>query len=148
GATLVSAADACRSTHDPPGDLLTLRCPRAALGSLADRIDDLCLRPIPPETPALGLLRDYVSGGGEETATDGSLQHLFASHVHDLIALAIGAGRDGAAAAPARDLRATRLQAIKQDIERRLAEPDLSAAVLAQRHGCTPRFIQRLFEQE
>src|SRR5689334_19973007 len=64
GATLVSATDACGFTHDPPGDVLTLRCPRAALGSLADRIDDLCLRPIPRETPALGLLRDYVGGGG------------------------------------------------------------------------------------
>ena len=26
--------------------------------------------------------------------------------------------------------------------------PDLSVAALAARHGCTPRFVQRLFEAE
>jgi len=149
GATLVSTADAGSFTHDPPGDVLALRCPRAALGALASGIEDLCLQPIPRETPALSLLRDYVGAGrDEETVAHGSLQQLFVSHMHDLIAFAVSAGRDGAEAAPHRDQRAARLHAIKQDIERRLGEPDLSVAALAQRHGCTPRFIQRLFEQE
>jgi AraC-like DNA-binding protein len=149
GATLVSAAHPCSFMHDPPGDVLAVRFPRAALGSLANRIEDLCLRPIPPDTPALSLLRDYVGvGRDEETGADGSLQQLFVSHVHDLIALAIGAGRDGEEAARHGGVRAARPHAIKQDIDRQLGETDLSVAVLAQRHGCTPRFIQRLFEQE
>jgi AraC-like DNA-binding protein len=149
GATLVSTAGPHSFTYDPRGDVLALRFPRAALGALANRIEDLCLRPIPPETPALSLLRDYVGFGREdETVADGSLQQLFVTHVHDLIALAVGASRDGAAEPRHDGLRAARLHAIKQDIDRRLGEPDLSAAALAQRHGCTSRFIQRLFEQE
>jgi AraC-like DNA-binding protein len=149
GATLVPTADPHSVMHDRPGDLLAFRLPRAALGALANGLEELCLRPIPRETPALSLLRDYVGGGrDEETVTDGSLQQLFVNHAHDLIALAVGASRDGAEGAPHRDLRTARLHAIKQDIDQRLPETDLSVAALAQRHGCTPRFIQRLFEQE
>lgn len=148
-ATLVSTADPCSFTHQPSGDVLALRFPRAALGSAAYGIEDLCLRPIPRETPAIGLLRDYVGVGCDgQTVADRSLRQLFVAHVHDLIALAVGASRDGEEAACHRGLRGARLHAIKQDIARRLDEADLSVATLAQRHGCTPRFIQRLFEQE
>ena len=45
-------------------------------------------------------------------------------------------------------LRAARLHAIEQDVARNLDQPDLSVAALAVRHGCTPRFIHRLFESE
>jgi AraC-like DNA-binding protein len=45
-------------------------------------------------------------------------------------------------------LRAARLHAIKQDIARNINHPDLSVTTLAARHGCTPRFVQRLFETE
>ena len=41
-----------------------------------------------------------------------------------------------------------RLLAIKQDIGRQLHSPALSVAALAERHCCTPRVIQRLFESE
>jgi AraC-like DNA-binding protein len=44
--------------------------------------------------------------------------------------------------------RAARLHAIKQDVERWLDRPDLSVVALAERHCCTPRQVQRLFEQE
>jgi len=65
--------------------------------------NELCLRPIRCETPALRLLRDYVGAGrDEETVADGSLQRLFVSHVHDLIACAFGASQDGAAPSDAR----------------------------------------------
>jgi AraC-like DNA-binding protein len=148
-------AGAATLTADPslmdhrPGDVLALRFPRAALGSLANGIEDLCLQPIPPETPALGLLRAYVGFGGDAPAVDdGSLQQLFVTHVHQLIALAVGAGRDGEEAARERGLRAARLPAIKRDIDRHLDQPGLSIETLAQRHCCTARSIQRLFEQD
>jgi AraC-like DNA-binding protein len=64
------------------------------------------------------------------------------------MALTIGAAQDAAQTAQGRGLRAARLRAIKQDIARNLDQSDLSVATLAKRHGCTPRFVQRLFEAE
>ena len=43
-------------------------------------------------------------------------------------------------------LRVAKLQAIKKDIGQNLDRSDLSLAVLAARHACTSRFVQRLFE--
>jgi AraC-like DNA-binding protein len=149
GGTLVSTGDPCSFMHQPPGDMLCLRFPRPALRALVNGIEDLCLRPIPPDTPALQLLGDYVGLGCEEPAVaDGPLQQLFVAHVHDLIAASLGPSRDGEEAVRHRGLRAARLHAIKRDIGCHLDRVDLSIGALAARHGCTPRFIQRLFETE
>src|SRR5690242_18898863 len=149
GGTLVSTGDPCSFMHIPPGDVLCLRFPRHALGALVTGIEDLCLRPIRPDTPALKLLGGYVGLGCEDPAiTDGPLQQLFVTHVHDLLAASLGASRDGDEVVRHRGLRAARLHAFKQDIGCHLDEADLSVGALAVRHGCTPRFIQRLFETE
>jgi AraC-like DNA-binding protein len=148
-ATLVSTGDPCSFMHHPPGAMLCLRFPRNALGALVDGIEDLCLRPIRAATPALRLITDYVRLGREEpTFTDGPLRRLFVMHVHDLIASALGASRDGSEVVRHRGLRAARLHAVKQDVDRNLDQADLSVGAVAARHGCTPRFIQRLFETE
>jgi AraC-like DNA-binding protein len=149
GATLVSTGDPCSFMHHPPGDMLCLRFPRPALRMLVNGIEDLCLRPIWPDTPVLKLLGDYVGIGCEEqTIANPTLQHLFVAHVHHLIAVAVGASRDGAEAARRGGGHAARLHALKQDIGRHLDQPELSVAGLALRHSCTPRCIQRLFEQD
>jgi AraC-like DNA-binding protein len=148
-ATLVSTGDPCSFMHHPPGAMLCLRFPRTALGGLVDGIEDLCLRPIRASTPALRLVTKYVRLGREEPVfTDGPLQQPFVTHVHDLIASALGASRDGSEMVQHRGLRAARLHAVKQDVDRNLDQADLSVGALATRHGCTPRFIQRLFETE
>src|SRR5262249_27929749 len=46
-----------------------------------------------------------------------------------------------------RGLRAARLEVMKDDIARSLYDPSLSVRSLAARHGVTPRYVQRLFEQ-
>lgn len=148
-ATLVSTGDPCSFTHLPPGDVLVLRVPRERIAPLVAGVEDCCLRLIRRDTPALRLLTDYVDMAWDRrTTASAALQHLFVSHVHDLMAVAIGATRDAAHAAQGRGLRAARLLAIKRDIAERLGEADLSVAALARRHGCTPRFVQRLFETE
>ena len=43
-------------------------------------------------------------------------------------------------------MRVAKLQAIKSDIGQNLDRSDLSIAALAERHACTSRFVQRLFE--
>ena len=148
-AVLVSCSDPVSMTHQPPGDVLTLRVPRAQFAPLVHGAKDRTLRRIPRTTTALSLLVDYVDLTWSRPMTaNRELQHLMAAHVHDLMALAVGATRDAADMAQGRGLRAARLHAIKQDIARNLDQPGLSVVTLADRHGCTPRFIQRLFETE
>jgi AraC-like DNA-binding protein len=148
-AVLVSLAEPYCFTHRPPGGLLALRVPRAQIAPLVIGVDDLCNRRIPDSVPALKFLLDYVRvAEGEQWIACPQLQHLFIRHVHELMALAIGATRDAAESAKCGGLRAARLHAIKQDIARNIDKPDLSVNALAARHGLTPRFVQRLFETE
>jgi len=148
-ATLVSLGDVCSFTHLPPGDILALRVPRKQFAPLVTGVDDRCLRCIPNGTPALRLLIDYIKlVQNDEKAMAPELQHLVVGHVHDLMAATVGTTRDAAETVEGRGLRAARLHAIKQDIARNIDQPDLSVATLAARNGCTPRFIQRLFEME
>ncbi len=148
-ATLVSLSEVCSFTHRPPGDILALRVPRKEFAPLVTGVDDCYMRLIPGATPALRLLTDYIKlVQDDQKVAAPELQHLVAGHVQDLMALMVGATRDAAETAQSRGLRAARLQAIKQDIARNIDQADLSVTTIAARHGCTPRFIQRLFEAE
>jgi AraC-like DNA-binding protein len=148
-ATLVSLGEVCGFTHRPPGDVLALRVPRKDFAPLVSRVDDCCWRRIPDGTLALKLLIDYVKVAQDGPRIAGpELQHLVVRHVHELMALAVGATRHGAESAQAGGLRAARLNAIKQDIAKSLDRPDLSVTTLAACQGLTPRFVQRLFEAE
>lgn len=70
------------------------------------------------------------------------------SHVHDLIALAVGATRDGAELAGRRGLAAARRRAIKADMARKASDIDFGITSIARAHGLTPRYIQMLFEED
>src|SRR5262249_35019771 len=110
---------------------------------------DSLLRTIPCTTPALGLLTDYVEFAWQErTLANAGLQQLVTSHLYDLMAVAIGATQDAMETAQGGGLRAARLHAIKQDIASHLDRADLSVLALAERHRCTERCVQRLFEME
>jgi AraC-like DNA-binding protein len=76
-----------------------------------------------------------------------ALRRLAVNHVHDLIALTLGATRDAAEIAAGRGLRAARMRAIKADIAQNLGE-DVTVAALAMRHRISPRYIRKLFEGE
>jgi AraC-like DNA-binding protein len=76
------------------------------------------------------------------------LERPMVTHIHDLMALAIGATRDATEIAKSRGARAARLRAIKEDIANCLDQPDLSVATIAAQHRIKPRWIQRLFESE
>ncbi len=112
-------------------------------------LDTAYCRRIPADSAALRLLRRYV-GILEEAATfaDPDLQRHAVTHIHDLIALAIGATRDAAEVAGGRGVRAARLRAIKQDIAENLDRAELSVDQIATRHRVTPRYVRMLFEAE
>ena len=131
------------------GAYVNVRAPLRAISPLVAGLDTAYGRPIPADNAALQLLTQYI-GILEDTealiAPD--LRRQVVTHIHDLMALAIGATRDAAEIARGRGVHAARLRMIKEDIAAQLDRADLSVATIAARHRIKPRWIQRLFERE
>jgi AraC-like DNA-binding protein len=121
---------------------LSLRVPLQALAMLVD-VEAAAGRRIPGETAALVLLRHYVASLPERLV-DPVLGGLVATHVYDLMALAIGATGEGREIAHGRGVRAARLQSIKADLIRDASQ---SIDQIAHRQGVTTRYVQMLFEE-
>jgi AraC-like DNA-binding protein len=146
-ACLVSGSDAFALTRPATGRMLALCVPRGALAALAPAAEDLLLRPIPAASPPLRLLSRYVGLLSEAEAAGGAeMRHAVVTHVHDLIALAVGPGREGVQIARERGLSAARLHAMKADVLQNLDRQDLTLEAVARRHRMTPRHARRLFE--
>jgi len=125
----------------------TFRVPTAAIEPLVRDVNDAVARIVPAGNVALQLLVRYLKSAIDTDAliTPG-LQQIAATHVYDLLALALGAARDAAEVAKGRGLRAARLSAIKADILVRLGARDLSLDTVAKRHGISPIYVRKLFE--
>jgi len=137
------------SVMQTSGRYFALQLPLADLAALVPRIEDMILRPVRRDSEAMRLLERYVGVLDEEGAlATPELRRAVVAHVHDLVALAIGASRDVAMRAEERGGRAARLRAIKLDIAENLDRGDLTLGDIAQRHRLQPRYIQRLFELE
>jgi AraC-like DNA-binding protein len=129
--------------------LLSFRLKRKLIEPLIKDFSGGALRTIPPGSQALRLLLGYVRMlDGEETLDTPEARRLVTTHVHDLVALVLGATDDAGAAAADGGVRVARLAAIKSDILDDLARADLSVAGMAARHGVTPRYLHMLFEAE
>jgi AraC-like DNA-binding protein len=137
-------------THPAPVNFLGFRVPREAIASLAGGIDDALIRMVPAGADAIKLLVAYARAITEQQQSLDApeLQRLVAIHIHDLIALAVGATRDGRTIATGRGIRAARLRAIMSDITANLGDCDLTVAAVAQRQRVTPRYLHKLFEAE
>ncbi len=123
--------------------------PRSALAPLVGDVSAMAMRVIPGGNGALWLLKKYLGVLREEPATmTPEVRHAAATHIHDLIALALGATRDGAEIAKNRGVRAARLKALKADILENLGSQDLSVGAVALRQRITPRYVHLLFEGE
>ena len=149
-AVLLSNADTYEAVCPAGKRFLGLRLDRAALAGLVPDIEDRLAQAIPRENAALRLLCFYVrmlQDNDAVLATPG-LRRLAATHVYDLVAIALGAGRDAAGIARKRGLAAARLGAIKADIAANLGDGDLSVVTVASRQAVTPRYVQMLFESE
>jgi AraC-like DNA-binding protein len=146
-AVLVSNADV-NSITTPGVKGRLLRIPRKAILPFASRLEDAFMRPIPRTGEALRLLAAYLAVL-EKTSQPATpeFRHLIATHVHDLVALAIGATRDAAEIASGRGLRAARFAAITADIAKNIDRHDLSAEWVAPRHRVSPSTVRRLFEE-
>jgi len=149
-AIVLTAAEAGELRVPRLDHYVNLLVPRRCLSPLIADLDDTYgRRPIPAGSPALQLLTRYI-GILQEAGTYAvpELRTQAVVHIHDLVALAIGATRDAAEIAKCRGARAARLRAIKDDIATSLSQPNLSVETVAARHRIKPRWLQRLFESE
>lgn len=122
---------------------LSVRVPLHALAMLVD-VEAAAGRRIPRDNAALGLLRHYVAALPARLG-DPALGSLVATHVYDLMALAIGAQGERREVANGRGVRVARLEAIKSDVAQ---DPSLRVDEVARRQGVTPRYVQLLFEEQ
>ena len=122
---------------------VSVRVPFAAISSLSKNVGAAAALRIPRDVEALSLLRAYVESMPLRIA-DPHLGKLSATHIYDLLSLAIGATREGREIASQRGIRAARLEAIKAAL---LRDATLDIDHLAARHNISPRYIQMLFEQ-
>lgn len=119
-----------------------LRVPFAALAPFTKDLEATAAGLVRGDAPALRLLQGYIAALPAPTP-DPRLNRLVATHIHDLMALVVGATRDGAEQARQRGVRAARLQVIRQDL---FLDPDLTLDAIARRQAVSPRYVQMLFE--
>jgi AraC-like DNA-binding protein len=126
-----------------------VRVPRRAIAPLIVGADSAPLRLIPRGTHAVTLMTRYLDAVLDvRLLASPDVRGAVATHLYDLIALGVGATRDGTAIATTRGVRAARLQAIKADIAAHLVDDCLAVGAVAARHGVTPRYVHKLFEDE
>jgi len=151
----VKPGDGVGILHSEPGAIqfealndVVVMVPRSALAPLVPDLEEAATRLVLSTNEALRLLRLYLMGWRDFSMTDPALCRLAVTHVHDLLALALGATRDAAVNASGRGVRAARLKAIKADIAVNLTAHDLSVVAVALRQRVTPRYVHMLFDSE
>jgi len=128
---------------------LTLSVPSRTIAGMVPGLDSMFGRKVPAQNPALRLLMRYLAvvTDADEVARP-ELQRGVVKHVHELLALTLGASRDAANEASLGGARAARLRQIKDDIESTIGREEVSIGAIAMRHCMEVRSVQRLFEAE
>jgi AraC-like DNA-binding protein len=147
-AVLMNSGEVTAFDRSSPGSSFSIRIPHSALSPLVVHADDAVMRPIPRAGDALRLLTRYAEPLLEDGAlSTPELRRLAVSHVHDLVALTLGATRDGGEVARSRGVRAARLSSAKTYIVNNCSSRSLSVGAVAKHLGVTPRYVQKLFEE-
>lgn len=128
---------------------LAVMAPLKALYPFTGSVEDRAGIHIPHNTEPLRLLARYVDSlRREPDLSDRKLITSVVAHIHDLMALALGATRDGAALAFGRGVRAARLKAIQAYICENFATHGLSVQSVAAHYRLSVRYMHMLFEGE
>lgn len=145
-AIMTTSAEAGSFTYRSDLRFMSLRVPKRVLAPMVGDLSGVLMRTLPRDLEAQRLLTGYL---GMLLAMNGppaaGLRQPVVSHVHDLLALTLGASRDATETARAGGLSAARLDAIKRDVTRRLGEPGLTAETIAADHGISERYLRKLF---
>jgi len=127
--------------------LVNVRVPLDKLSRSIGNLDEILVRTNPAGTEHLALLLRYVEMlQSAEGPTDPSVQRMVAAHVHELVALTLGANREARTMTASNGVRAARLAAVLEEIDRHSGEHALNALTIAKRLGVTPRYIHLLLE--
>ena len=131
------------------GGSLSFRIPRVVLSKIVADVDDVVMQAIPNKTEVLKLLAGYAAPLFNDVAlTTAEFRRTAVNHLHDLVALALGATHEGSVLGNGRGLPAARLRMAKSYIIENSNRRDLSVGAVAAHLGLTPRNLQRLFESE
>jgi AraC-like DNA-binding protein len=148
-AILMSGADVARFERHIRGGSLSIRVPRAVLAETVIDLDDLRMQRLPRETEALGLLARYTGAIlDEELLGSAATRAKAIGHVHDLLALALGATADAAERSAIGGLPAARLRLAKHYIAQNSAQHGLAVPHVAKHLGLAERTVQQLFERD
>jgi AraC-like DNA-binding protein len=147
-ALLLSNGDPYCSDTPEGSCFLGLKLGRASLAQLVPGVEDAFMRPVRRDNQALRLLVGYlgVLDANGALATP-ELQRSVVTHVYDLVALALGPGRDAAEIASRRGVRAARLREAIAGIRTGYADPAFSAQDIARKLGVSPRYVQDLLQE-
>jgi AraC-like DNA-binding protein len=132
-----------------PTGAVAVLVPRAELAALVPNAEDLVGQLFDHNTPAIRHLQRYLELilGPDGIGTDPALDAHFGQTLVDLVALALGAGRDVAEIARMRGLRAARLQAVVRKIKESFADPACSPQRVALMLGLSARYVQDLLQE-
>ncbi|WP_167561322.1 helix-turn-helix domain-containing protein [Bradyrhizobium sp. AS23.2] len=147
-ASVIAPLDPSTSTMLTEGSFVTLLLPLPVIARRAPHYTQAFGQPIPSSNTALRLLTRYVDIVADGSAIDPAIARSVSEHMLDLAALALGAHGDYAELARSRGGTAARLTAIKSDILKALGDSALSTEAIAIRHGISPRYVRKLFEQD
>jgi AraC-like DNA-binding protein len=149
-AVLISSDESVVFHRHSFGESIAIRMPCSTLSSTVVDVDDVVMRQMPRNTVALTLLTSYANSllSDDHAMVTAALRHHVATHVHDLVALTLGAGSDAAHIAKRRGMGAARLRAAKKYVTENISRRDISIGSVALHFGVTPRYLQRLFESD
>jgi AraC-like DNA-binding protein len=120
---------------------------REVLLELVPSAESLSARAVPAGPRLVALLMGMLDLATEHGAyLDPLAREALSRHILDVVALVLGARGESAEMARERGLAAARLESIKTYALERLADPGLSVADVAAKHGLGVRYVQRLFE--
>lgn len=139
----------CTIHRPTPVLFAAMRIPYRTLAPLVANLAEGAMRLISEKTSALRLLASYLRAIDMGHGLNSSeLFPVVASHIHDLVALSLGAARGYQSVAEEHSVSAARLRTMKADIVAHLGDCELNANGVAARHGVTPRYVQKLFANE
>ena len=147
-AVLVSGADPFTATMRGGGTCTVLTFPRAALQELVPDLDGALVRPIHRDVDALRLLINYVGVlRNDDKSLSPDLALIYANHMRDLAALALGARGEARERALAQGAKAARRRAILQAIDASAHAPNASVAAIARRLGISERYVRAILQE-